>query len=103
MQGAVHEDLRWRVMASENEIKRKFEPVRGKEVICKRLDETETAIDKQPERLLGISVRYLTREIEIADIEEEKAINPAVSRESKVLKAATSEPKNKARNPITGN
>ena len=66
------DDLRWRVMASENEIKRKFEPVRNQVVICKRTDETETAIERQPERLFGVSVRYVQREVEIADIEDEE-------------------------------
>jgi len=51
-------DLQWRVAASENEIWRRFEPDRTRAIIRKRTDETETAIYRPPERVLGLAVRY---------------------------------------------
>jgi len=60
-------DLQWRANASEGEIKRKFEPDRTREVVRHRIDETETAIFRPPERVLGMAVRYETRPPEIAD------------------------------------
>lgn len=54
-------DLRWRVMASEQEIKRRNEPQRGQTVELSRLDETETAVHRPPQRVMGISVRYEER------------------------------------------
>jgi len=60
-------DLRWRVMASEQEIKRRNEPERGQHVELSRLDETETAVHRPPQRVMGISVRYEERpEVEAA-------------------------------------
>ena len=64
-------DLNWRVMASEGEIRRKFEPDRKRAVICKQTDETETAIGRQPQRVFGVAIRYTQREIEFADLEDE--------------------------------
>lgn len=64
-------DLNWRVQASEAEIKRRFEPQRGREVVQRRLDETESAVHRQPERVVGLAVRYEQQEVAIADIEEE--------------------------------
>ena len=59
-------DLQWRVMASEGEIKRRFEPdLKTNVVACKRIDETETAFEKQPERVLGMMVRYTQKEVEL--------------------------------------
>lgn len=54
-------DLRWRVQASEQEIKRKNEPPQDKQVRISSLDETESAVMKAPQRILGLSVRYEER------------------------------------------
>ena len=63
-------DLRWRVNASENEIKKRNEPI-TKKVTLRRLDESESALYQNPERVCGISVRYLETEIEIADVDDD--------------------------------
>lgn len=52
--------LRWRTTASENEIKRKFEPDRTKPIVRNCIDETETAIFKPPMSVFGMIVRYNT-------------------------------------------
>eukprot|EP00322_Chrysochromulina_rotalis_P016693 CAMPEP_0115861914 /NCGR_PEP_ID=MMETSP0287-20121206/17904_1 /TAXON_ID=412157 /ORGANISM="Chrysochromulina rotalis, Strain UIO044" /LENGTH=222 /DNA_ID=CAMNT_0003316315 /DNA_START=47 /DNA_END=715 /DNA_ORIENTATION=- len=57
-------DLQWRVNASEKEIQRKFEPDRTREIVRHRIDETETAISKLPERVFGMAVRYEARKLE---------------------------------------
>ena len=63
-------DLRWRVLASENEIRRRNEPDKGR-VHLRRIDETETALDRQPERIGGLAVRYTERPTLIADMEDQ--------------------------------
>lgn len=52
-------DMRWRVNASEAAIKRRFEPMRSREVVCRLTDETETAVFESPHRVVGLSVRYV--------------------------------------------
>ena len=47
-----------RVNASEGAIKRMFEPDRTREVVRRRIDETETGIFLAPQRVLGMAVRY---------------------------------------------
>ena len=51
-------DLRWRVLASENDIKKRNEPDYTKSVHLSRLDETESALSFAPQRVVGMQVRY---------------------------------------------
>ncbi len=69
-------DLRWRTHASEAAIERRFEPAMGPPPPRRRLDETETAIDRAPESVVGMVVRYAPREVvEVNDdIDEEDAL-----------------------------
>ena len=50
-------DLHWRVQATEKEIIRRNEPDKSKAVVLKHTDETETAVDRVPQRVNGIAVR----------------------------------------------
>lgn len=62
-------DLRWRVMASENEIKKRNEPkVFG--VQLKSIDESDTAIARPAQRVNGLAVRYIEREELEADVDD---------------------------------
>jgi len=61
-------DLEWRVAASEGAVLRRFEPDRTRAVVQKRIDETETAVLRPPERVLGLSVRYETPQEQEADL-----------------------------------
>jgi hypothetical protein len=63
-------DLRWRVLASENEIKRNNEPIRTRKVVLRCTDETETAVERAPQRVLGCAVRYDERPPK-ADVEDD--------------------------------
>lgn len=63
-------DLRWRVFASDADIRTRNEPKRGDHVELRRVDETETAIDKAPERILGMSLRYVEPPEQIGELEE---------------------------------
>jgi hypothetical protein len=63
-------DLRWRVQASEAEIRRRNEPVK-KSVVLRRTDETETAVDRAPARVVGLAVRYEERDELIADMDDD--------------------------------
>ena len=64
-------DLRWRVLASENEIKKRNEPDRTRKVELRRTDETETALQRAVQRVVGIAVRYEEREEREADVDDE--------------------------------
>lgn len=64
-------DLRWRVQASEQEIKRKHEPPQNDKVSLKFIDETESAVLKAPQRVLGISVRYQEREVAVVENDDD--------------------------------
>ena len=55
-------DLEWRTQASDNEIKRRFEPDHSKQVVRLRADETDTAFSRPPERVMGMCVRYAVKE-----------------------------------------
>ena len=62
-------DLRWRVMASEADIKKRNEP----KVFSVRLattDESESAVARAAQRVNGMAVRYEEREETIADVED---------------------------------
>jgi len=61
-------DLEWRVAASEGAVLRRFEPDRTRAVVQKRIDETETAVLRPPERVYGLSVRYETPQEQEADL-----------------------------------
>ena len=61
-------DLHWRVQATEKEIIRRNEPDKSKAVVLKHTDETETAVDRVPQRVNGIAVRYIEREEVAVDI-----------------------------------
>ena len=64
-------DLGWRVNASENEIKKVNEPNMNQIVHLKRKDETESAVSRAPQRVVGVAVRYDENdEIEVADVED---------------------------------
>ena len=58
----------WRVQATEKEIIRRNEPDKSKAVVLKHTDETETAVDRVPQRVNGIAVRYIEREEVAVDI-----------------------------------
>ena len=61
-------DLHWRVHASEQAIQRKFEPSRVETIPRRRIDETETALDRNPESVAGMVVRYAPRLFVEADL-----------------------------------
>ena len=54
-------DLRWRAAATENEIRRRFEPDCSAKINLLRTDETESAVLRNPETVLGLVVRYAPR------------------------------------------
>ena len=65
----IKADLRWRVMASEADIKKRNEP----KVFSVRLattDESESAVARAAQRVNGMAVRYEEREETIADVED---------------------------------
>lgn len=68
-------DLRWRTQASESEVRRRFEPDYDKRIAQLRIDETESAVLRQPERVLGMVLRYPVKALEEAvDMEEEATV-----------------------------
>jgi len=77
-------DLSWRVLASEKEILRKFEPERDRPILQRRSDETETAIFEPSVRINGMAVRYLERNPDWFDSGEdevaEQGLDPPIAR-----------------------
>ena len=69
-------DLRWRTVATDGQLGRRYEPeVKRYDVPQRRLDETELAVDRQPETVFGMVVRYNPKPPpEGLDVEEEKKI-----------------------------
>mmetsp|Transcript_51186 Transcript_51186/g.84895 ORF Transcript_51186/g.84895 Transcript_51186/m.84895 type:complete len:274 (-) Transcript_51186:45-866(-) len=66
------QDLTWRVKASEAQLVEKSAPKDTGPLLRRRRDETESGIDRQPERLLGMVVRYEQRPAaeEVSDDED---------------------------------
>lgn len=83
-------DLSWRASATENQIKRKFEPDFDPQMTLLRTDETESGVYRSMDSVLGLHVRYVPRPPpEEFDLEEEKGPNitrrkkPAVNSKKK--------------------